>query len=110
MTSSSLASRRWPTQIVYKKSDRILYITYDTGESLSLTAELLRTESPSAEVQGHHPSQKINVIGKENVNISAIEPIGRYAVRLVFDDGHQTGIYTWDFLYNLAHSDTARSV
>lgn len=110
MTSSSPVPPHWPTQIVYKKSDRILYITYDTGESFSLTAELLRTESPSAEVQGHHPSQKINVIGKENVNISAIEPIGRYAVRLVFDDGHQTGIYTWDFLYNLAHANTAGSV
>lgn len=62
------------------------------------TAEELRVNSPSAEVQGHHPSQRVTVTGKENVTITAIEPVGNYAVRLVFDDGHQTGIYSWAFL------------
>ncbi len=92
----------WPTEIVYKKTERILYVTYDTGQSFGLTAELLRVESPSAEVQGHRPEEKITVTGKENVGIAAIEPVGNYAVRLVFDDGHQTGIYSWNYLLELA--------
>ena len=92
----------WPTDITYRRSDRILYVTFDTGEIRALPATILRTESPSAEVQGHHPSQKITVTGKEKVTITAIEPVGNYAVRLIFDDGHQTGLYTWDFLYNLS--------
>jgi DUF971 family protein len=91
----------WPTDITYKKQTRTLTVTYDTGEVRHLSAKILRTESPSAEVQGHHPSQKIIVTGKEDVSIIAIEPIGNYAVRLIFDDGHQTGIYTWDYLYHL---------
>lgn len=92
----------WPTDITYKKSERILYVTYDTGAKFGLTAELLRIESPSAEVQGHHPDEKIIVTGKENIGITAIQPVGNYAVRLVFDDGHQTGIYSWTYLYELA--------
>ncbi len=92
----------WPTDLVYKKSEKVLYVTYDTGEKFGLTAELLRVESPSAEVQGHHPSEKINVTGKENVDITAVQPVGNYAVRLVFDDGHNTGLYSWSYLYELA--------
>jgi len=95
------SSSPWPTDIAYKKSERILVVTFDTGEIRRHSAELLRVESPSAEVQGHHPSQKITVVGKENISITAIEPVGNYAVRLIFDDGHQTGIYTWDYLYKL---------
>lgn len=91
----------WPTDIAYKKETRLLTVTYDTGEIVALPATVLRTESPSAEVQGHHPSQKITVTGKENVSITDIQPVGNYAVRLIFDDGHQTGIYTWDYLYGL---------
>lgn len=91
----------WPTNITYKKSTRILTVTYDNGDIRNLPATLLRVESPSAEVQGHHPSQKITVTGKENVTITAIQPVGNYAVRLIFDDGHQTGLYTWDYLYTL---------
>lgn len=97
----STAAAPWPTDITYKKSERILYVTFDNGDVRALSATLLRTESPSAEVQGHHPSQRITVTGKENVGIQQIEPVGNYAVRLIFDDGHQTGIYTWGFLYNL---------
>lgn len=92
----------WPTDITYKKSERVLYVTYDTGEKFGLTAELLRVESPSAEVQGHRPEEKVIVTGKQNVGITAVQPVGNYAVRLVFDDGHQTGIYSWVYLYELA--------
>jgi DUF971 family protein len=91
----------WPTDIAYKKETRLLTVTYDTGEIVTLPATVLRTESPSAEVQGHHPSQKTTVTGKENVSITDIQPVGNYAVRLIFDDGHQTGLYTWDYLYGL---------
>ncbi|MFA7277106.1 MAG: DUF971 domain-containing protein [Pseudobdellovibrionaceae bacterium] len=97
------AQTPWPTDITYKKSLKTLFVMFNTGEKIGLTAELLRCESPSAEVQGHSPSQKITVTGKENVAITAIEPVGNYAVRLVFDDGHQTGLYSWNFLYELAH-------
>lgn len=96
------ASTPWPLNITYKKSERILHVEFDDGVTRALSAELLRTESPSAEVQGHHPSQKIIVTGKENVTITAIEPVGNYAVRLIFDDGHQTGLYTWSYLYHLS--------
>lgn len=92
----------WPTDITYKKSEKVLYVTFDSGQKFGLTAELLRVESPSAEVQGHHPDEKVIVTGKENVAISDIQPVGNYAVRLVFDDGHQTGIYSWSYLYKLA--------
>lgn len=101
MTPKPVSAAPWPTDITYRKSEHVLYVTFDTGETRALPARLLRTESPSAEVQGHHPSQKITVTGKENVAITAIEPVGNYAVRLIFDDGHQTGLYTWSFLYHL---------
>ena len=101
MTSANFLAKPWPTNITYKKQTRILTVIYDTGEIKNLSAELLRTESPSAEVQGHHPSQKIKVIGKEFVTITDIKAVGNYAIRLIFSDGHQTGIYTWDYLYQL---------
>jgi len=102
MTAAPAALAPWPTDLVYTKSERVLYVTYDTGEKFGLTAELLRVESPSAEVQGHHHSEKVRVTGKENVTILAIQPVGNYAVRLVFDDGHNTGLYSWAYLYELA--------
>ncbi|MCB1550654.1 MAG: DUF971 domain-containing protein [Alphaproteobacteria bacterium] len=102
MTAAPAALAPWPTDLVYKKSERVLYVTYDTGEKFGLTAELLRVESPSAEVQGHHHSEKVHVTGKENVTILAVQPVGNYAVRLVFDDGHNTGLYSWAYLYELA--------
>lgn len=91
-----------PTRIAYRRADRILDLDFETGESFSLSAELLRVESPSAEVQGHASSQKQIVRGKENVAIERIEPVGNYAVRLVFDDGHDSGLYSWRWLYDLA--------
>lgn len=101
MMPSKLLSKPWPTSITYHKKSRALVVTFDTGEVKTHSAERLRIESPSAEVQGHHPSQKIIVTGKEQVDITHIQPVGNYAIRLVFDDGHQTGIYTWDYLYHL---------
>ncbi|MSO80531.1 MAG: DUF971 domain-containing protein [Alphaproteobacteria bacterium] len=75
-----------------------MYVAYDDGANYALPAELLRVESPSAEVQGHSPADRKLVPGKRNVGIKAIETVGNYAVRLVFDDGHDTGIFTWRFL------------
>ena len=91
----------WPTGLKLKKAERILEVSFDDGARFRLPAELLRVESPSAEVQGHGPSQKKTVPGKANVAIVALEPVGNYAVRIVFDDGHDTGLYTWDTLYRL---------
>ena len=90
----------WPVELVYAKAARVLRVVYDDGFCCDLGAELLRVESPSAEVQGHGEGKKI-VTGKENVAITAIEPVGNYAVRLVFDDGHKTGLYTWAYLRQL---------
>jgi DUF971 family protein len=81
---------------------RRLEVAFDDGETVSLTAERLRVESPSAEVQGHAPSEKKIVTGKQTVRIIDIEPIGNYAIRIVFDDGHNTGLYTWEYLRKLA--------
>ena len=94
-------SVRWPTEIRLGSDKRILHVVYDDGQAVAVAAERLRVESPSAEVQGHGPGQKITVTGKENVTVTAVHPVGNYAVRLVFDDGHDTGIYTWDYLYQL---------
>jgi DUF971 family protein len=91
----------YPTEIKLRKVSRSLGITFSDGEAFELSAEYLRVHSPSAEVQGHGPGQEVLVTGKEQVNITAVEPVGRYAVRLVFDDGHSTGLYTWPILYRL---------
>lgn len=91
----------WPLEIRVKRAERCLEIDFDDGRTFTLPAELLRVESPSAEVQGHTPSQKVVVAGKRNVAIRDLEPVGNYAVRIVFDDGHDTGIYSWSYLYML---------
>ena len=92
----------WPTDITVRDKGRTLEVAFDDGETVHLTAERLRVESPSAEVQGHSPSQKKAVTGKENVAIVDVEPIGNYAIKIVFDDGHDTGLYSWDYLRRLA--------
>ena len=79
-----------------------LSLTFEDGRHLTLDAEFLRVESPSAEVRGHHPSERKTVGHKRHVTIKGIEPVGHYAIRLVFDDGHDTGLYTWSFLISLA--------
>ena len=93
-----------PVSINLKKKSRQLVLEYDDGKSFSLSCELLRVYSPSAEVRGHGPGQEVLQTGKENVNIDAVEPVGSYAVKLCFDDGHNSGIYTWDYLYQLGET------
>ncbi|HYY16872.1 MAG TPA: DUF971 domain-containing protein [Gammaproteobacteria bacterium] len=90
-----------PTEITLHQQARILEIRFDEGERFELPCEILRVYSPSAEVKGHGPGQGVLPIGKEGVNITAIEPVGNYAVKLIFDDGHATGIYSWGYLYDL---------
>jgi DUF971 family protein len=99
---------RWPTELRLKRAERRLDITYDDGTNFALTAEYLRVESPSAEVQGHGPGQKQTVAGKADVGIVRIEPVGNYAVRLIFDDGHDTGIYSWTYLHQLGREHESR--
>jgi DUF971 family protein len=92
---------RWPVELRLKRAERLLEITFDEGSRFSLPAEYLRVESPSAEVQGHGPGQKTLVHGRAHVGIIGLEPIGNYAVRINFDDLHDTGIYSWNYLYQL---------
>lgn len=88
----------WPTEIRLLAERTQLAVSFSDGAAFRIGAELLRVRSPSAEVQGHTPDQRVTVTGKRNVRIVDVEPIGSYAVRLVFDDGHHTGLYSWDFL------------
>ena len=95
------------TELRVRRATKRLDVSFDDGQSFSLPAEYMRVESPSAEVQGHAPDQKIIVAGKQDVNISEVEPIGNYAVRVRFSDGHDTGIFTWTYLHELgAEYDT----
>ena len=96
-----------PTEINLHQKDRQLVISFDDGETFTMSAEYLRVNSPSAEVQGHGPGQGVLQVGKENVNIVGIEPVGNYAILLRFDDGHDTGIYAWDTLYDLGKNQEA---
>jgi DUF971 family protein len=105
---SEARTRPWPTELRLDKSKRTLAVSYDSGEHFSLPAEYLRVESPSAEVQGHGKAQKQIVTGKEHVAITALEPVGNYAVRIVFDDGHDTGLFSWDYLHELGREQVAR--
>ncbi len=105
MTSSP---EPWPTDIAYDSAEKILRVAFESGEHFELPAEYLRVESPSAEVQGHHPSQKVLVAGRRHVGIRQIEPVGNYAVRLIFDDLHDTGIYSWRYLSELGRERESR--
>ncbi len=96
-----MASTARPTDIKLHQKSRILEVTFDDGCHFEMPCEYLRVYSPSAEVRGHGPGQEVLQIGKENVNIDAIDPVGTYAVVFRFDDGHDTGIYSWDTLYDL---------
>lgn len=95
---------RWPTEIRLTADRRALLVAFDDGTRHALSAELLRVESPSAEVQGHGPGEKVVVRGKADVAITSVEPIGNYAVRLVFSDGHATGLYAWSYLDELGRN------
>ena len=90
-----------PVELRYDTAARVLHVTFDNDDRFLLTAEYLRVYSPSAEVRGHGPGQEVLQVGKERVGIVAIEPVGSYAVRLCFDDGHDTGLYTWEELHRL---------
>ena len=98
----------WPTEIKLDAEKRNLAVRFDDGQSFTLPAELLRVMSPSAEVQGHSPEQRITVPGKKDVRILRLEPVGNYAVRIGFDDGHDTGLYVWDYLRDLGENQEAR--
>ena len=96
-----MESKSWPTELRLSKDRRTLRVAFEDGAAYDLPAEYLRVTSPSAEVQGHSPSERKTVPGKRNVEIIGIEPVGNYAVKLVFDDMHSTGLYGWDYLYEL---------
>jgi len=91
----------WPTEVRLRKDKAALTVVFDTGEAFEFPAEFLRVHSPSAEVQGHSPHERKTVAGKRNVAILEVHPVGNYAVRLVFDDMHSTGIFSWDYFARL---------
>lgn len=102
--TAPLGTRHRPLEIRLKRDEKVLEIDFDDGRRFRLPAELLRVESPSADVQGHNPSQKTIVAGRRHVGIIGLEPVGHYAVRITFDDLHDTGLYSWDWLYHLGEN------
>lgn len=90
-----------PTEIKLRSRSRVLEVSFADGQRFELPFEYLRVHSPSAEVKGHGPGQEVLVLGKQAVGLKAVEPVGQYAVKLVFDDGHDTGLFTWKYLYEL---------
>jgi DUF971 family protein len=103
-----VAEQSWPTEIRLGKDRRRLDVVFEDGAAYVLPAEYLRVFSPSAEVQGHSPAERKTVPGKADVAITRVEPVGNYAVRLVFDDGHATGIFGWSYLRELGEGQDAK--
>jgi len=104
--SAAAQTKPWPTDLVFDRQDKLLRIVFDDGARFEIPFELLRVESPSAENRGHGGQAPPPVTGKAKVNVTSAQPVGRYAVRISFDDGHDTGLYSWDLLYDLgAHKD-----
>ena len=101
-----MASEHWPRELKLKDGGRLLSIDYEDA-TFALSDEYLRVTSPSAEVQGHSAAERRTIGGKRHVVIKAVEPVGNYAVKLVFDDGHDSGLFTWDYLYRLGAEETA---
>jgi DUF971 family protein len=101
VSAAAAGTKHWPVEIRLKKAEKALEIDFDDGRTFRLPAEYLRVESPSAEVKGHNPSQRQIVPGRRHVGILEIEQVGNYALRIKFDDLHDTGIYTWNYLYEL---------
>ena len=97
-----------PTDIRLRKKSRLLTVSFDDGNEFELPFEYLRVYSPSAEVKGHGPGQEVLQTGKEEVQVAGLEPVGHYALRIIFDDGHDTGLYTWSYLYELGAEQTKR--
>ena len=102
-----MSTQNWPNELRLKDGGRTLSVTYEDA-TFALSAEYLRVTSPSAEVQGHTAAEKRTVGGKRGVTITAVEPVGHYAVKLVFDDGHDSGLFTWDYLHELGAEHEAR--
>jgi DUF971 family protein len=96
---------RWPSEIRLTRDRKTLRLAFESGPPVELAAEYLRVKSPSAEVRGHGPGEGITVSGKRNVLIASIEAVGNYAIRIMFDDGHSTGIYSWSYLVELARDE-----
>jgi DUF971 family protein len=96
------------TEIRLRRAERVLEVAFDDGSRFALPAEYLRVESPSAEVQGHGPGQKVLVAGRREVGILRVEPVGHYAIRIAFDDLHDSGIYSWDYLHRLGTEQAER--
>jgi DUF971 family protein len=101
-------STPWPTELRVDRDRTTLTVTFDSGERFVLPAEYLRVESPSAEVQGHSAAQKQIVPGKRNVRIVSLEAVGNYGTRIVFDDGHDTGLYSWSYLHELGRERSGK--
>lgn len=97
-----------PLELRLKRAEQVLEVAFDDGTRFALPAEYLRVESPSAEVQGHGPGQKVTVAGRRHVGMLRVEPVGNYAVRIVFDDLHDSGIYSWDYLHRLGAEQAER--
>lgn len=97
-----------PIELRLRRASRVLEVRYTEDEFYRLPFEYLRVHSPSAEVQGHGPGQETLVLGKQNVGVTAVEPVGAYAIRLVFDDGHDSGLYSWKYLRELGREQTSR--
>ncbi len=97
-----------PVELRLKRAEQVLEVAFDDGTCFALPAEYLRVESPSAEVQGHGPGQKVTVAGRRHVGMLRVEPVGNYAVRIVFDDLHDSGIYSWDYLHRLGTEQAGR--
>ena len=104
MASATNNASAWPTEIRLRKDKAALRVSFESGEAFDFAAEFLRVHSPSAEVQGHSPSERKTVAGKRNVAILEVQPVGNYAARLVFDDLHSTGIFSWDYFLKIGRS------
>jgi len=101
MKMNDSSTKNWPIEIRIKSKEKTLEIDFDNGESFKIKAELLRVESPSAEIQGHGSGQKVTLAGRRHVGILSVEPVGNYAIKINFDDMHDTGIYSWQYLYDM---------
>jgi DUF971 family protein len=112
VTTTDTDQARWaartPSAIKLRKQSRVLEVAFDDGQQFGLPFEYLRVYSPSAEVRGHGPGQETLQLGKHEVQVTQVDPIGNYAVRLVFDDGHDSGLYTWGYLYELGETRAAK--
>ena len=97
---NDISTKNWPLEIRIKSKEKALEIDFDNGESFIIKAELLRVESPSAEIQGHGSGQKVTLAGRRHIGILSVEPVGNYAIKISFDDMHDTGIYSWQYLYD----------